>query len=110
MDVTFIPNEYAAQGVVIGHPETVAAIKAEVERLTADWQIMMERQQRMVFKADYDADIQRIGNVRDRYRAALEKIRRIATGEDQVADDDTDGMAWIAKEAMQALHSVLPLD
>lgn len=30
------------------------------------------------------------------YKAKLEKIRRVASGEDQVANDDTGGMKWIA--------------
>jgi hypothetical protein len=41
---------------------------------------------------------------------ALETIRKAATGEIQIAEDDTEGMGWIAKKAMEALQSVLPLD
>jgi chromosome segregation ATPase len=43
MDVTFMPSEYAAKGVVVGHPETITAVKAEVERLTVlvkTWELM----------------------------------------------------------------------
>jgi hypothetical protein len=43
MEVTFIPSEYAVKGVVIGHPETVAAVKSEVERLQRNDQLQMER-------------------------------------------------------------------
>lgn len=35
MEVTFLPNKYAPKGVVMGHPETVAAVKTEVDRLKA---------------------------------------------------------------------------
>lgn len=41
---------------------------------------------------------------------AVETVYKASTGEIQIADDDTDGMAWIAKMAYKALHSVLPLD
>jgi len=38
-------------------------------------------------------------------RAALEEIRQVASGEKQVAIDDTEGMAWIDKRAQAALAS-----
>jgi len=41
-------------------------------------------------------------------RAALEEIRQVASGEKQVAIDDTEGMAWIDKRAQAALASPQP--
>jgi len=32
---------------------------------------------------------------RDRLQAVVDKIAKVASGEDQVADDDTEGMIWI---------------
>ena len=32
-----------------------------------------------------------------RQKAVIEKISRVASGEDQVADDDTEGMEWIRR-------------
>lgn len=36
-------------------------------------------------------------------REALEEIRQVASGENQVADDDTAGMAWVDRRATAAL-------
>lgn len=41
---------------------------------------------------------------------ALARIQQAATGEIQIADDDTEGMKWIANEALKALQLVLPLE
>ena len=35
---------------------------------------------------------------------ALEEIHRAATGEHQIAEDDTEGMAWVAKAALTAQY------
>lgn len=41
---------------------------------------------------------------------ALKEIYKAGTGEIQIADDDTEGMAWVAQVAKEALQSVSPLD
>jgi hypothetical protein len=41
---------------------------------------------------------------------ALAEILHAATGETQIADDDTEGMKWIADKALTALQTVLPLE
>jgi hypothetical protein len=38
-----------------------------------------------------------------RLEEALEEIREVASGEKQVADDDTEGLAWVDKKAKSAL-------
>lgn len=40
---------------------------------------------------------------------ALEIVQRVACGEDQVADDDTDGMQWISKHIAEALEKLRPV-
>jgi hypothetical protein len=40
------------------------------------------------------------------FRLELEEIVRVASGEKQVANDDTEGMAWIDKFARKALAEV----
>ena len=44
----------------------------------------------------------------ERAESTLEEIRRVASGELQVAADDTDGMAWIDRRAANALASACP--
>lgn len=34
---------------------------------------------------------------RDKLQAVVDKIARVASGEDQVADDDTEGLIWIRR-------------
>jgi len=41
---------------------------------------------------------------RDNALALVETIRRVASGEDQVADDDTEGMAWIQRLIAEAVR------
>lgn len=43
-------------------------------------------------------------------KTALEQIYKAGTGEIQIADDDTEGMEWVAQTAKVALRSVSPLD
>jgi len=39
----------------------------------------------------------------DALQSAMQEIVEVASGERQVADDDTEGMAWIDKRARRAL-------
>ena len=43
-------------------------------------------------------------------QAALEQIYAAGTGEIQIADDDTEGMAWVAQTAKAALFQISPID
>lgn len=49
--------------------------------------------------------IKRIDIYVSRLRDALEEIRQVASGEKQVAIDDTEGMEWIDKRAIRTLKA-----
>lgn len=65
--------------------------------IEADWpeyeQAWEAIQRRMGGRQTLESELR---NQIEKYRWDLEMIRRVASGEDQVADDDTDGMAWIS--------------
>jgi hypothetical protein len=63
------------------------------------------------FLANFERDILAAAEERERkLRDALQTIVDVASGEQQVADDDTAGMAWIDKYARDALKPTAPAD
>jgi len=83
--------------------ETDAEMMERLQRLSANPESWDEE-----VSPDDKAAIRRALELIERYRAALERADRIATGEDQVALDDSEGMGVIHREIAAALSQDPP--